>query len=233
MTVLDNFVIPIVGSIIAGMAIGMEREWRSRPAGMRTHTLVCLSSALLMVAAVSQADWTLSLVPGERIVTDPTRMAHGILTGIGFLCAGAIFREGFTVQGLATATSLWMTAGLGMLFGIGLFDLAVAGTLVTLAVLVLFRMSYRWLPRRSGVDITLCTRSDPGLDLARLGRVLSELDLSLIHQSIRVFDGGVHTEFNVRVVSRSAMELDRVASALAAIDGVVSFEINPHEDHHA
>ncbi|MCL6252336.1 MgtC/SapB family protein [Altererythrobacter sp. KTW20L] len=89
---------PILGAIIASAVIGGEREFRSSPAGLRTHVLVGLSCCLLMLAAVHQIAW-LSDALAEVIRIDPVRIAHGILTGIGFLCGGVIFREGFSVRG--------------------------------------------------------------------------------------------------------------------------------------
>ena len=91
---------PLIGAVLAGGLIGFEREWRGRAAGLRTHLLVALASCLLMLAAMSQGQWAFEALPDENIVTDPTRMAHGVLTGIGFLCAGVIFRTGFSIHGL-------------------------------------------------------------------------------------------------------------------------------------
>ena len=125
----QNAFFPIVGAIVAGGLIGFEREWRGRAAGLRTHILVCLASSLLMLAGMSQGDWAFEALPDENIVTDPTRMAHGILTGIGFLCAGVIFRTGFSIHGLTTAASLWITSAIGILFGAGLLGLGVVSTL--------------------------------------------------------------------------------------------------------
>ena len=96
---LPDFVVPLLAAVLAGGLIGFEREWRGRAAGLRTHILVCLASALLMEAAVSQGAWRFHALPGTEIVSDPTRMAHGVLTGIGFLCAGVIFRAGFSIHG--------------------------------------------------------------------------------------------------------------------------------------
>ena len=114
---LPDFVVPLLAAVLAGGLIGFEREWRGRAAGLRTHILVCLASALLMEAAVSQGAWRFHALPGTEIVSDPTRMAHGVLTGIGFLCAGVIFRAGFSIHGLTTAASLWITAAIGLLLG--------------------------------------------------------------------------------------------------------------------
>ena len=120
---LNGALWPILGAVVAGGTIGLEREWRGRAAGFRTHILVSLASALLMLAAMRQADWAFRALPDENIVTDPTRMAHGVLTGIGFLCAGVIFRTGFSIHGLTTAASLWITSAIGILFGAGLYAL--------------------------------------------------------------------------------------------------------------
>ena len=96
--------------------IGFERSFHGRPAGFRTHALVCVASALLMLVTVFQLHW-MTEVPIDTIRADPTRMAQGIMTGIGFLGAGVIFKEGLTVRGLTTAASIWVTAAIGILGG--------------------------------------------------------------------------------------------------------------------
>ena len=103
---------------LIGALIGLERSFHGRPAGFRTHALVCVASALLMLVTVYQNEW-MTQVTIDAIRTDPTRMAQGIMTGIGFLGAGVIFKEGLTVRGLTTAASIWMTAAIGILVGIG------------------------------------------------------------------------------------------------------------------
>ncbi|WP_426040012.1 MgtC/SapB family protein [Brevundimonas sp. TWP2-3-4b1] len=121
----------MLGAVLAGGVICIEREWQGRAAGLRTHILVCLASALLMQAALTQGHWAFLALPDENIVTDPTRMAHGVLTGIGFLCAGVIFRTGFSIHGLTTAASLWITSAIGILLGVGLYGLGIVATVVT------------------------------------------------------------------------------------------------------
>lgn len=140
--------LPTLGAVLAGALIGAEREYRASPAGLRTHILVSLSSALLMLAAVHQLHW-LSDTPHDIVRIDPVRMAHGILTGIGFLCGGVIFREGLTVRGLTTAASLWTTSALGILFGVGFYALAIGAAIATLIVLAAVRLSERIMPQRS------------------------------------------------------------------------------------
>src|SRR5678815_1201166 len=127
----------IVGALLIGGAIGLERSFHARPAGFRTHSLVCVASALLMLVTVYQNEW-MTQVALDAIRTDPTRMAQGIMTGIGFLGAGVIFKEGLTVRGLTTAASIWVTAAIGIQVGIGFYFVAVLGAAATLVVLALF-----------------------------------------------------------------------------------------------
>src|SRR5205085_4171745 len=110
----------IAVALVVGGVIGFERSFHGRPAGFRTHSLVCVASALLMLVTVYQSEW-MTAVPLDAIRTDPTRMAQGIMTGIGFLGAGVIFKEGLTVRGLTTAASIWITAAIGILVGIGFY----------------------------------------------------------------------------------------------------------------
>jgi putative Mg2+ transporter-C (MgtC) family protein len=119
---------------VLGGAIGLERELREREAGLRTHLLVCVGAALFtLVSAYAWTDWTFSTPQG--LVFDPTRIAAQIVTGIGFLGAGAIIRQGLSVRGLTTAASLWLVAAIGMAAGAGWWEaatIATAGALLTL-----------------------------------------------------------------------------------------------------
>ncbi|MDA0691712.1 MAG: MgtC/SapB family protein [Nitrospinae bacterium] len=129
-------------SLVLGGAIGLEREMHGRPAGLRTHMMVCLGSAILMLGSeYSQS----TLVATGRGVFDPDRVSAGIITGIGFLGAGAIMREGNMVRGLTTAGSIWFVAGLGIVIGKKFYPLAVCSTLAALTVLVLFRYVENWV----------------------------------------------------------------------------------------
>ena len=119
---------------VLGGAIGLERELREREAGLRTHLLVSVGAALFtMVSAYAWTDWTFSTADG--VVFDPTRIAAQIVTGIGFLGAGAIIRQGLSVRGLTTAATLWLVAAIGMAAGAGYWEaatVATAGAIVTL-----------------------------------------------------------------------------------------------------
>ncbi len=138
-------VVRVLAAVCVGASLGFERSFHGRPAGFRTHALVCLASSLLMLVTVYQNEW-MTVLPLDAIRTDPTRMAQGIMTGIGFLGAGVIFKEGLTVRGLTTAASIWVTAAIGILIGIGFHFAATVGAVATLSVLAAFRFLERRLP---------------------------------------------------------------------------------------
>lgn len=125
-------------SVIAGGAIGLERTVSGSPAGFRTHVLVCLASTLLTLISTHQVS-LMADIPQEILRIDPTRMAQGIMTGIGFLGAGVIIKTGVTIRGLTTAASLWITAAMGILVGVEFYIAAALGTITILSTLVIFR----------------------------------------------------------------------------------------------
>jgi putative Mg2+ transporter-C (MgtC) family protein len=117
-----------------GGAIGFERELRDREAGFRTHMLVCVGAALFTI--VSAYGFSEFLIGGGQVVrADPTRIAAQVVTGIGFLGAGAIIRQGLTIRGLTTAATLWVAAAIGIAAGAGYWSGAVITTLITLLAL--------------------------------------------------------------------------------------------------
>jgi len=147
-----EIILHLLGALLAGGVIGFERSFRGRPAGFRTHSLVCLASSLLMMITFYQAQW-LPDPTNDMVRSDPARMAQGIMTGIGFLGAGVIFKEGLSVRGLTTAASIWITASIGILIGVGFYFPAIVATLLTLGVLSIFRIIETKLPTQSYVHL--------------------------------------------------------------------------------
>jgi putative Mg2+ transporter-C (MgtC) family protein len=128
-------------------AIGLEREYRERAAGLRTHMLVGVGSALFtIVSAYAWGDFVFDRSRGT--VFDPTRIAAQIVTGIGFLGAGAIFRTGDTVKGITTASSIWITAAIGIVIGVGMIYLAIFTTVMTWFVLFVVKSIEMRLERK-------------------------------------------------------------------------------------
>src|SRR3979490_2362768 len=157
----------LVIALGAGGIIGLERSYHGRPARFRTHALVCLSSSMLMVLTVYQDTW-FSALSLDQVSVDPTRMAQGIMTGIGFLGAGVIMKEGLTIRGLTTAASIWITAAIGIMIGVGFYFPAGIATAMTLIVLSVCRWIERRMPIEFYANLTVAfTRSDtlPEADL--------------------------------------------------------------------
>jgi putative Mg2+ transporter-C (MgtC) family protein len=228
MNLLDiDLALPIAGAVIAGAIIGAEREYRASPAGFRTHILVSLSSALLMLAAVHQVQW-LSDTPSDVIRIDPVRMAHGILTGIGFLCGGVIFREGLNVRGLTTAASLWTTSTLGILFGVGFYSLATAGTIATLVILSAVTASETLLPQRRYIRIKIRYRRDAIVSDDYFLEQLREAGFRLATIN-RHMEGDI-LEFGATVSTTRDSQIDRLASHLRQHPDVTGFDYLPDNE---
>lgn len=126
---------PIVLAILVGGSIGFERELHGRPAGLRTHMLVCLASTLLIFASRVQPHVPLGDDSTARIVLDPNRLAAGIVTGIGFLGAATVIRAGDIVRGITTGATVWTVAGLGIVIGQGEYAVALVGAIGVIVVL--------------------------------------------------------------------------------------------------
>lgn len=133
------------GALVAGSLIGMERELRAQPAGFRTHALVAFGSGLAMLVPPFVPQWVGTSPEGFYSV-DPVKITEGVLAGVGFIGAGVIFKEDFSIRGLTTAASIWVTAAIGMLYGIGHHVPAVGATVLTLLVLSVFNWIERRLP---------------------------------------------------------------------------------------
>lgn len=230
MTDLPGFALPLLAAVLAGGLIGFEREWRGRAAGFRTHILVCLASALLMEAAVSQAGWRFAPLDGTQIVSDPARLAHGVLTGIGFLCAGVIFRSGFSIHGLTTAASLWITSALGLLFGAGLFALGLTGTVLTMTILVALRLVSHKLPQKSVVDAEVVwARGDLEAE-ARIEAALEGVDRARRADRFEMIDGGDALRRSFRLKLDDEAALKDLALRLRTIEGVTAYKLDPRDD---
>jgi putative Mg2+ transporter-C (MgtC) family protein len=130
-------VVPMLVSTLLGTLLGWERQMGRKPAGLRTHTLVCLGSTMFVLLTQHSVE----AFGGNNI--DPTRIIHGVVTGVGFLGAGSIMRQEGFVHGLTTAASVWMVAAIGVAVGCRAYPLAVVGTVLALLVLE----GYRWIER--------------------------------------------------------------------------------------
>lgn len=156
---IDDVEWPTLGLIrlavaaFCGGLVGLEREIRGRQAGFRTNVLVCVGCSIVMLVSIRMAhmEWPV----GAHLNLDPARIAYGVMTGIGFLGAGVIIRHEANVRGLTTAAGIWCVAGIGLACGMGLYLFALIATLLVVAVLWVFDLFERMLPRTHYRTVTI------------------------------------------------------------------------------
>ena len=156
-----RIVVSLLAALTAGGLIGLERSHRGRQAGFREHTLVCVATCQLMLIGVF--DWHSGAIVAHPYDVSASRIIQGIMTGIGFLGAGGIIKEGFSVRGLTTAASIWMTASIGILIGVEFYFPALVTTLLTLGALTLLRWLEERLFHRHEVQLYLRQRRQGAL----------------------------------------------------------------------
>jgi len=219
----------MLAALAAGGIIGLERTYRGRAAGFRTHALVCLASSLLMLVTVYESHW-FSSAGGARVVIDPTRMAQGIMTGIGFLGAGVIVKEGLTVRGLTTAASIWITATIGILTGVGFYFAAGIGTVATLGTLSVFRWIEGRMPAEFYANFLVRFPRASVMPEDDLRRLISQHGFDVANMSYRIAGQGQEFEYQMVLRTLHASNVQHFSARLAAEPSVTEFRIAPTGD---
>ena len=221
--------IRLLVAMAAGGIIGLERSYHGRPAGLRTHTLVCVSSSLLMLLTVFQ--WALlAEVPIDTIRVDPTRMAQGIMTGIGFLGAGVIMKEKLTIRGLTTAASIWMTAAIGIIVGMGFFTAAGAATLITLLVLSSLGWVERKLKSRRYATLMVRFKRQLGLPKDELAELINSHAIKFYSPSYHLEEEGAVFQYSMTINTQDVDNFHALAESLSNMEQIIEFSIMPTGD---
>jgi putative Mg2+ transporter-C (MgtC) family protein len=220
----------LVAALLAGGLIGLERSYRGRAAGFRTHALVCVASSLLMLVTVYESHWFHLASSGARVAIDPTRMAQGIMTGIGFLGAGVIVKEGLSVRGLTTAASIWVTAAIGILTGIGFYFAAGIGTVLTLGTLSLFRWIEGKIPTEFYANFVVRFARDRVMPEARLRELVARHGFSVYNLSYRVSAEGQQFEYRMVLRALGSESSRALSEALKEEPSVLEYRIAPASD---
>jgi putative Mg2+ transporter-C (MgtC) family protein len=208
----------VLAAVLAG-AIGIERELREQEAGLRTHMLVCVGATMFMIVGVyGWADYRLGNDIG--VVVDPSRVASYVVSGIGFLGAGAIIRHGINVRGLTTAASLWVVAAIGVGVGAGMYGLSVATTaLVILALWPLAQVKNLLAGRQETARRLAVTLAHDASVVAALHAVeASGYEL----ESVEVGEEDDSRRLDVVVKTHADAELGELLDSLAGLEGVRS-----------
>jgi putative Mg2+ transporter-C (MgtC) family protein len=224
-----GILVHLLVALVAGSLIGLERSYHGRPAGFRTHTLVCMASSLLMLVTMYQAEW-LADASQETLRVDPTRMAQGVMTGIGFLGAGVIMKEGVSVRGLTTAASIWITAAIGILAGIGFYFAATVATLLTIGTLTVFRWIEARIPMLLYAHHLVRFRRGTEMPEDELRALIRRHGFSVANVSYRLTSQGRFFEYRMMIRSHDQRNAVKLAETLASRDDVVDFRIVPTRD---
>jgi putative Mg2+ transporter-C (MgtC) family protein len=216
----------MLGALLAGGLIGLERSAQGRPAGFRTHSLVCMASSLLMLLTVYQ----LQLLPGipvANIQVDPTRMAQGIMTGIGFLGAGVIMKEHLNIRGLTTAASIWITAAIGILIGVGFYFPAAVTTGLTLGALSLFRWIEAVMPMKHYAYLEVRTRVSDPMSLEELIAVIERHQCDGANTGYALQEDGKIFRYEMTLRTRQRENFHLLSETLTKLKKTPEFSIRP------
>jgi putative Mg2+ transporter-C (MgtC) family protein len=212
-------------AFVLSSLIGLEREWRQKSAGLRTHTLVGVGAALFVI--ISKYGFNDVLSDG-RVIVDPSRVAAGVVSGIGFIGGGLIFVRGDIVRGLTTAAIVWMTAAIGMACGAGLPILALVVTTAHFVVVFLYPGLAARLPPSSSLGFNLRIVYEDGRGILRdIITESTQLGLAIHRMATHQIDGGriagvpaVAVTFEVR----GRRTMNELTLALDKLDGVLGVE---------
>ena len=213
----------LLATVILCGLIGLERETRDQAAGFRTHILLGLGAALFtLVSAYGFTEFTRAALEsgGRGIQFDPTRIAAQIVTGVGFLGAGAILRRGLDVRGLTTAASLWAAAAIGLASGAGYYFGAVATTAVVLIALYVLRgvRVYVVSRFRTAFGVLNIQFADAGAEISRVVEIIESRDVRIRNTDAEIEDGQASYELQLRIPpGRPVQEMLGEISALPGV----------------
>ncbi len=214
----------LVLACVFGGIIGYERQSRRKSAGLRTNVLVCLGACLIMV--LSQEIY--QHVEGKTNA-DPARLAAQVVSGIGFLGAGAIMKEGLTVTGLTTAACLWVVAGVGLAVGGGFYSGAFITTALVFVTLGALSRLDNWVDHEKRIGLTIHTLDKAG-QLMSISSCLEDLQLTIHGIKVKADEDEVAAEarslyIDLDVYNRRGLKIMVIIEAIRQIDGVISVDI--------
>ena len=192
-----DFILRLFVAGILGAVVGLDREYRAKEAGYRTHFLVSLGSALIMV--VSQYGFQ-DVILENSVSLDPSRVAAQVVSGIGFIGAGTIIIQKQFVRGLTTAAGIWATAGIGLAVSSGMYGLGIAATLLTLAGLELLSVIFKSIGMRSSL-VVFSTSDKEAIN--RIARVIYEKGFLLVSYDMKRLGHQEKDEYVVSIVLKA------------------------------
>ena len=220
MTILNQveLVVRLLVAAFCGFAIGYERKNRFKNAGIRTHMIVALGSALIMIVSKYGFFDILNL---KNMALDPSRVAAQIVSGVSFLGAGAILVRHNNVNGLTTAAGVWTPAAVGMAIGAKLYIIGLSATVLVLCIQVLLHHHYRWLPGGDNGILTIRIRNE-GFDMEHMRQTLGKYHIKVLNVSIK--HEGDEVKMTLHVESKANEDMRRLLMFYADNPNIISIE---------
>jgi putative Mg2+ transporter-C (MgtC) family protein len=216
----------IFGALLLGLAVGYERSYHGRAAGMRTYGLVCMASAALTIVGGYPNFWWGGHGASTAVMADPTRIIQGVVTGIGFLGAGVIMRSGYNISGLTTAASIWTSSVIGILVGVGFYLAAMSLAFFAAMIMIYLNKIEGFLPSRQAVAVSMKFARDYRPSEAALRRIALERGYEIAGGSLTIGSehGCQEWRFVALALSRhSGKRLAELAEELSSFEGVEGF----------
>ena len=218
----------VLGALLLGMLVGYERSYQGRAAGMRTYGLVCMASTALTILVGFSPMWYGGTATGAS--ADPTRVIQGIVTGVGFLCAGLIVKDGLSIRGLTNAASIWAVSAVGILLGTGFYPAALVLAVLCAASMSFLRRLEARLPGRASLDVTVKFREGFAPDVDEVAHRGAVRGYHMLRESLTISCSEKQTVWRFAMVAfeRSrAVSPAHIADALSHDANITSFSITP------
>ena len=219
----------LLGALCLGFVVGYERSYHGRAAGMRTYGLVCMASAALTMVSGHPEFWYMTQNVGHTLAPDPTRVIQGIVTGVGFLCAGIIMKDGLNISGLTTSASIWVASAIGIIWGVELYATAVMLSALSLLCMMWVSKLESWLPSRPAVAVSMTFAKGVKPDEALLRRVAHERGYDVAGGSFTIqYDNGCEEWRFVAVAhgQRKGASLTALSNELCTIADVEKYHFS-------
>lgn len=226
---LNEPLLRLLTAVLVGGAIGLDRAFRGRAAGFRTHILVCLASCVAMLLMDFQ--WLQEANQNTEVMRlDPARMAQGMMTGIGFLGAGVIMQDRLSVRGLTTAASIWITACIGIVIGTGYYALALASTLLVIVTLAVFSKLIDLLPMRHYAQLVLRFRRGAHWNEEEVRELLKQHRLVVSSLAYQLEGKGEILTYRMIVRTTKLKSFKTVSEVVLSLPAVEEFSLTPQGD---
>ena len=219
----------LLGALVLGSLVGYERAYHGRAAGMRTYGLVCMASTGLTAVIGFPGLWFGGAHAGSAALADPTRVVQGIVTGIGFLGAGVIMRDGLNISGLTTAASIWTCSAIGIMVGVGFYASAILLTMLSALCMMWVSKLESWLPSRPAIAITLEFQKDFIPQESTLRDVVYSHGYEVASGSFSIRSSNDKLEWHfvaIALSKNSGAAMSALSSGLSTLEGVEDFSLS-------